>query len=582
MKPFAYWVTLIRPVLVVCFLIRMMVGASENVIHVDIACPGYINISIAQSALGYNGPAFEAAVAESNKRYAGVFNFTLSFLTDDRKVRDGFDFTAESLELITSWYYKRYEGSTDKVLRVIISPGSIDGTNVQQLMANWGIMSILTSGSTISDYKLPAPLILRFSYTSLAPIAVNFIDILRMFNWTTVFLVTDYGASEGMFAYLAAEFIQIVASINAATERKLLTLHQRRVTSGRPIPFQTQLVTVLTEFQSTSRVMIFLGRGEFLRQLLLTAHRLSMTTGEFAYLAYESTPILRAEANVTWQKGDGDDLAARDAFESLLLVHLNEEERQRLESPKVVALTEWTRQRSREEFNITLSYNQMPVPGVISAYRGVEIFAQVLNESRHQHGIASLYDGFTLSRAFLNRSFPGDLSEVFLDQSGTRRVEYVLSYFAAGRGHRRQVFLRQRKEDNFAMQIVGKIADFWPGSEWPPRNEPLCGYRNEKPICFKGNSFLQTAVAATSGAGAVLSVVCFIVRRWITSFRLLHLLWWNLDSNQLVMKQQRLLRRAQSIFQRVGAFAMCVGSRVELDHSATQFASMVQKWDSRY
>ncbi|OQV12549.1 hypothetical protein BV898_13193 [Hypsibius exemplaris] len=563
MKPCNEFVA--RLILVLFFFIRMLVTGRENVIRVDIACPGYINISIAQSALGYNGPAFEAAVAESNMRYAGVFNFTLSFLTDDRRIRDGFDFTAESLELITSWYYKRHEDLSDKVVRVIITPGSIDGSNVQQLMANWGTMAILTSASTKSNYKLPAPLILGFSFTTLGPIAVTFIDILRMFNWTTVFLVTDYGASEGVFAYLAVEFIQAVADINADAKRKLFTLHQRRVTSGKPVPFQAQLIDVLTEFQSTSRVMIFLGRGEFLRQLLLTAHRLNMTTGDYVYLAYEPTPVLRAEANVTWQKGDGDDVTAQDAFRSLLLVHLHDSERQRLQSPKVTALAEWVRQRSREEFNVTVSANQT-----------------VLNESRHRHGTASLYDGFTLSRAFLNRSFPGDLSDVFIDQSGTRRVEYVLVYFDAYRNHRRQVFLRQVKGENFTMHIVEKIADSWPGSQWPPRNEPLCGYRNEKPTCLKGNSFLQIVSLATAAAVVVLCVICLAVHRWMQAMRLLHLLWWSLDLSLLVIEERRPLRRVQSIIQRVGTFARCLGSRVELDHSATRFALMVQKSNSGY
>ncbi|OQV17198.1 hypothetical protein BV898_08691 [Hypsibius exemplaris] len=396
----------------ICFLLNN--ASSSDVVHIEIACPGFTDLSTAIS-LGYHGAAFEAAVNESNAIYAGIFNFTLTFLVEPEKIRDGPALEPESVVWIAKWYYASLKTSPDSV-RAIVTPGSIDNTNVQQLMANWNIMAIITSASSKSQYKLPSPLAIDLSFTSMESAAVTFMDTLQLYNWTTVFLVVDTN-SLPVFASVGMEITKAVNNMNGDGKSKRRTILERRVSSRNSSLFREQLNTLLTEFRKSSRVMIFLARGDFLREMLLIANRFNMTNGEFVYLSFETTPVMNFPSNVTWQYGKEDD--------------------------------------------------------------------KILNASRREYGLDSLFNGYNLSRMFLNRTFPGDLSDIFIDSNGNRRVELVVSYFPDEKGSARMVYLQQVKENGFKLFALQNISSSWPNGMWPPPNEPKCGYADEKSACAK-------------------------------------------------------------------------------------------------
>ncbi|OWA51266.1 hypothetical protein BV898_15758 [Hypsibius exemplaris] len=95
-------------------------ASPSDVVHIEIASPGFTDLSTAIS-LGYHGAAFEAAVNESNAIYAGIFNFTLTFLVEPEKIRDGPALEAESVVWIAKWYYASLKTSPDSV-RAIVTP----------------------------------------------------------------------------------------------------------------------------------------------------------------------------------------------------------------------------------------------------------------------------------------------------------------------------------------------------------------------------------------------------------------------------------------------------------------------------
>ncbi|OWA51265.1 hypothetical protein BV898_15757 [Hypsibius exemplaris] len=422
-------------------------GIAARLTQVDIACPGYTSI-VAEISLPLTGPAYEAAVNESNALYAGIFNFTFTYLVDPVNAGGPYTLFEGSVPLIAPWYYRSYERSPETV-RAIITPGSIDPTNVHQLAANWNIITMITSGSGKSQYRLPAPVVIGLSFTPVAYTALIFVDILRLFNWATVFLM-------------------------------------RTVSSANVSLLNFKLRAVLTEFRGSSRVMIFLARDNSVRELMLVAQSLDMTTGDFVYLAYDPTAVLKVESFTMWKMGKKDDDAAKEAFRSLLMIHVRDEERQLLNSERVQLMKEQVRVRSEQEFNVTLSPANHPPAGMVNAYRSIQIFAQVLNESKHQHGVASLFNGYNLSRMFLDRTFPSDLFDIFIDGEGNRRMEFAVSYFAADMGGQRRVLLQQAKREGFRLERGQNISSSWPNGKWPPPNEPKCGYANEKSICNRG------------------------------------------------------------------------------------------------
>ncbi|OWA51264.1 hypothetical protein BV898_15756 [Hypsibius exemplaris] len=479
--------------LMILFMFSYSVTA--NVIQVEIACPGFFSL-VNDLSLGYHGAAFDAALTKSNVLYNGVFNFTLTVLLDPVKIRDGLTLDAESVNLIAAWYYRRRDVSD--IVRVIITPGSIDSTNVQQLMASWNIFSMITSEGSKSRYNLRAPLLIGLSFTGIEYIAITFVDTLRLFNWTSVFLVAD-SDSLPMFSYVGSEIIKAVIDVNSETaQTKRITIVERRVASRNAATFKQQLTIVLREFRGSSRVMIFLARGDVVRALMMTAHSTNMTNGDFVHLAFEVTPILNRESNITWQQGAEDDEAARKAFRSLLLIHAREEERQTLNSLVVQKLEKTVRDHSQQLFNVTYSAAQHPLAGMISAYRSIEIFAQVLNDSRSQRGVSSIFDGYNLSRMFLNRSFESDLSDIFIDGTGNRRVELAVTYFAADKGGSRQA-----RNTAFRLFEVHSIFPSWLDGKWPPPNEPRCGYTDLKFDCLQA-ALNVTSRVSISSSGSVL------------------------------------------------------------------------------
>lgn len=98
-------------------------SSSLSVIPVEVACPGFVNL-FNLVALGYLGPAFEAAITDVNHRYAGTFNFTLTYVTDPVHVRDPVALTEASVDLLAEWYYRRRLFPQTGV-SAIITPGEI-------------------------------------------------------------------------------------------------------------------------------------------------------------------------------------------------------------------------------------------------------------------------------------------------------------------------------------------------------------------------------------------------------------------------------------------------------------------------
>ncbi|OQV16103.1 hypothetical protein BV898_09739 [Hypsibius exemplaris] len=82
-----------------------------HVIHVEIGCPGVMDTSRGVvGALGFTAPAFNEAIEEVNRLYAGIFNFSITYLAqDEEKPPNGeavYMYQAGS-DLVAKWYYTR-------------------------------------------------------------------------------------------------------------------------------------------------------------------------------------------------------------------------------------------------------------------------------------------------------------------------------------------------------------------------------------------------------------------------------------------------------------------------------------------
>ena len=93
----------------------------HSLTRVELACAGQIYPSHA-AALDFIGPAYDAGVETVNRLYAGVFNFTLTYLPGPDSIRDCLSMREVAVDLVAHWYYKDRSSVSD--VQVILTPGT--------------------------------------------------------------------------------------------------------------------------------------------------------------------------------------------------------------------------------------------------------------------------------------------------------------------------------------------------------------------------------------------------------------------------------------------------------------------------
>ncbi|OQV12342.1 hypothetical protein BV898_13370 [Hypsibius exemplaris] len=95
-----------------------------STIQVELACPALTFPETGgNTALLYHRPAYEEAMRVCNLRYAGVFNFTMTFLPgdDQSRVRTNPEMKDASMDDLSEWYFKRRLDGVS----IILSPGKV-------------------------------------------------------------------------------------------------------------------------------------------------------------------------------------------------------------------------------------------------------------------------------------------------------------------------------------------------------------------------------------------------------------------------------------------------------------------------
>ncbi|OWA51345.1 hypothetical protein BV898_15831 [Hypsibius exemplaris] len=404
------------PIILVRILLQTLpilwiINGHTAVIQVEIACPGFIDPRAGgNGALAYHGPAFEAAVRESNRLHADKFNFTLAYLSDDSKVvPPDIAFISMTPDLLAEWFYRKRQFAADGV-PVIISPGNLDNTAVHQLTSAYNILCISTMAFTKSEFKLrPAPVPISFGTVSTPSIAAAIFSLLVKYNWRNVFLVLDLSS--------APVYQGIQSDMMKSKESQTIKFDVRKVTTTNLLTFKR----LLEDFAALSR-------------------------------------------------------------EEILL---------------------------REEDKV-----QSHEPG-LDHY--------VLNETLAHHGRSKLRDGRWISQQFLNRTFlaPGGLSDVYVDSHGVRRESLSVSHFTGENVSRK----------SSPGQTITNYKNCWTcsdtgrGGQWPPPNEPLCGFTHlhcsETPAVLQGGGLAAVLIPMTVGvAGLVVAIRKFRSHRatpWTSS-----------------------------------------------------------------
>ncbi|OQV14514.1 hypothetical protein BV898_11236 [Hypsibius exemplaris] len=506
------------PVTVVIFVYLMVqIRTSMCLTQVEIGCPIYMSTAGGNGALAFHGPAFETAVKECNRMYTGVINITLTFIVS-ATFEETFDNFAND---ISRWYLSQRRSSD---IAAVISPGSMDPTPVHQLTSHWNIICLSTMRASPSAFKLrPATTMIASTFVSIPSIVGIISNLLWSHRWITVFLVVD---RRSVPAYIT--IAEELERVNTGKARFL----KRYIQAKELASFDE----FLREFKRESRVMIFLGRENFIRRLMVDAAALNMTNGEFVYLCDGSFPNSRTYGDLQWRipGEDAVNQMAREAFRSLLLVHPYET----TDIPAALKKSELVnsfRLQAKQRYNVNMA--DQVLPEILSSYVNIFMFAQILNETLVTFGEARLHDGQWLSERFLKRAFiaPGGLTDIYVDENGFRQAPLAISYFEGKNSTREVVFIRSH-EYGPNLWEVRNISATWPGAMWPPVNEPLCGYTGMKEVCRESAGFLRNGgligLLTTISIAAVLAMIAWTVRSYL-SVNKSRTMNWRLDGQEL-------------------------------------------------
>ncbi|OQV14010.1 putative Atrial natriuretic peptide receptor 3 [Hypsibius exemplaris] len=431
------------------------------------------------------------------KLYAGVFNLSHTFLVEPG-LTDCDQFRDEVSNTVGRYVNQR---NGPPSLTAFLGTGCHEAVVTNDLAREWNylmITSVAAERST-SDRVL-SPTWISTTISSMENYLHLYLNLLREYRWTSIFIALDQNSLPLFPAVADTLYGALYASSHFSVTK--WTFNSAKMVSE-------DYQAILEKFRRVSRICLFLGHGEPLRQLLIQAQVRNMTNGEFVYIGLEIFRDSSAFGSYSWKYGDDNDKVTRQAYRSLLMLGMLEEE---LTASLDVPVNTWPC-LSRERYNLTDPYYHKVNPYLIGLYESFMIFGMVLNETLSS-GLLRIDElsGKRLADRILNRTFVTDLGKLYIDGSGLRRVDLAVSdlNFATGEW---EVVALQRGE-GWDWRLLRTI-DWGNGSPDPPPNRPFCGYLNDDPKCFTEGGVANTAMGIGIAVAIVLSVFACLVFRLV-------------------------------------------------------------------
>ncbi|XP_070840612.1 atrial natriuretic peptide receptor 1 isoform X2 [Chaetodon trifascialis] len=200
-----------------------------------------------------------------------------------------------------------------------------------------------------------------------------------------------------------------------------------------------------------------------------------------------------------WYRGDQDDFAARHAFRSVKVLTYLEPQ-----NPEYLRFVETLKIDAKTMFNFTIKdslYNLIAA----GFHDGVMMYAHALNETLSEQrpgpgpGAVRRPRGEAVTRRMWNRTFPGVMGVLEMDEFGDRQTDFaVWDMVDIESGDFQVVCVYNSSNKQLVMQSGRSFQ--WPGGS-PPPDVPECGFKNDKPVCLARTVTMHQMVAI---------VICFV------------------------------------------------------------------------
>ncbi|XP_062584910.1 atrial natriuretic peptide receptor 1-like [Saccostrea cucullata] len=359
-----------------------------------------------------------------------------------------------------------------------IGPGCSTGVElIGRMAADWNIPLITPVGiNSLFDNKTFFPTLTRISY-SFDMVGQFYLKLFQMYKWEDIAIVQD-------------TYVPLSRLTNTFQSENLLehfTENGLRATLC-DVP-SIKFNQALKAAAKVSRVIVLAVAFFRIRDLLLDAHDLGMTNGEFVFLFFKTFSPFMADQ---WYV-EGDERRneiAKKAFNSLLVALPNNPE-----SPEFKVFEAAVKNHSLTKHNYDFDAEKTDVQHYITGYHDVFLIYGTTIKEMIQNG-EDVYDGRLVTKRLRNKTYSGLMAGRFrINENGDgERDVSVLDFDAEGRLWKVGDYL-----GDLRMETERSIK--WPMDKGPPVNRPRCGFTGDDPICFpKDESNLLIVLPIVFGA----------------------------------------------------------------------------------
>ncbi|XP_067686991.1 atrial natriuretic peptide receptor 1-like [Haliotis asinina] len=337
-----------------------------------------------------------------------------------------------------------------------IGPGSSTSVEAMgHLVTQWNLPFITPAGGsgTLAD-KILYPTLTRMSPISVESYSYFILKMIDKYSWNH-FVIFHSGSVSRLHWYSMDDILKA----NNDYSWSHYEIDQETFTTA-------DYERILIDASKYARVFILYTNAPETREILLVAHRLGYSKGEYVMLVTKG--LDRSIDESYWRYGDDNDEAAKNAYQSCLFFTGE------AVSSAFAAFEQEVKERALRDYGFDYVGTNTSVHFLTASYYdSFVMFGQVLNETVAEGGDPR--DGRAFAERLWNRTYPGVTGAYTINSEGARDSEVYMHDLDPATGAFKLVGRYIRAKDSLI--IVDEI--HWPGGG-PPLDIPKCGFRNDR------------------------------------------------------------------------------------------------------
>ncbi|XP_067686986.1 atrial natriuretic peptide receptor 3-like [Haliotis asinina] len=320
----------------------------------------------------------------------------------------------------------------------------------------WNIPVITPAGykGTLKNKTL-FPTLTRLSPFGQEQFAEFTVQLLDSYGWSHIAIIYDNSEPTAMSSLMGDTYVDFFMDTDYEWTHFPMTADEMNSKGYE---------NVLKEAAENARIFIIHATLEDVRDVLLVAHQLGYTAGEYAFIITISLRKTITEA--VWKRGDGKDEVALVAFQSAFFLSLLDSNKSEFQT-----FTESVRKMALNRHSIDIREDEQ-ISGITGYYNAFSIYARVLNETLADGD--DPYDGRQMTRRMRNRTFEGIAGPITLNENNGRDSNLAL-HDISDTGEIVVVGVYMGKERVYKQLENREI--IWPKNSSPPLDVPVCGFK---------------------------------------------------------------------------------------------------------